>query len=629
MRHYLVAIALLPAVGLPILAGQLATERLAEASTASRIERDLAAVQALDRLRSAVSTEVTAGSLTLIAAQLGLSVPMLGAQVGLPTGTVAATRAATSQALAEVPPLPAVATRLSGAAQQLRALRASMDSALASRELADLATTSMGYSRLGDQVSDAERYVARLIASGGEGTTSRRLLASARALEAITPVVINGGKRAGLFYVHLLAPATAQAQIGDQLMTATQAYRIRSADLGPDLTPQLARTWARMAADDQMRSFDAAVSGGQSPSLRQGGTTAGQGLDLAGLMAILPVAQAGAHVLTQLGTLLEQAVAEAATAARADAAEARQRTIASLIVAAGILVITAIALFIIGGMLRNRLHQLAIGAKRLSAGHLDPVQVQGPRELASTSEAINDAVASLRHVEAKAALLASGDLHSPELERPAPGPLGAAVDASVARIVTAVREREELQVQLAHQASHDALTGLPNRAELDHALAAALSAAQRAGSRVWVLFIDLDRFKACNDRLGHAAGDHVLREVADRLRSTVRAGDVVGRLGGDEFVVIVATADTGSDVAELGERLVAVLSQPMRYQGQPVQVGASIGISGGRGGQVTPDQLLSEADTASYRAKRAGGSKVEAHDQAMRERAGATRGLST
>lgn len=628
--HFLVAIAVAPTLALSVLSGQLVLERLRDASVANRVERDLTTIGSLDRLRMAINNEQSAGSLAVLGRQLGVPAVWFAAQLGLSGLSVAESRAGTDAVLASVPRLPAVTPRLAGIRDTLHRLRTSMDAAIAAgaKGLPDLPTLQLSYLQATTVVSDIELEVVHRVVAGDEGVVSTRLLSFAQSLEQICALVTVGGERGGLFFIAMLSSPSARATLVGQLQNRSRVYRVRADDLGSRLTPGLARVWADLQADPAVRQFDQVTSGGSDSPLATS-LLSGRRLDPAAVLAFMPLAVTGTRVLVRFSDFLAHAVSVTIGQARADAGGARQTVLFSTLATLAVLSVTLTALLVIGGLLRSRLQRLAGGARRLSAGHLEPVSVQGPRELAAASEAINDAVASLRHVELKAELLASGDLDSPELERPAPGPLGAAVHASVARIVTAVREREELRQELAHQASHDPLTGLPNRAELDRALLAALGRAVRAGSAVSVLFVDLDRFKACNDLLGHAAGDHVLREVAERLRATVRAGDLVGRMGGDEFVVVVETVQTGPELVELGERLVAELSRPIEYQGQPIEVSASIGLSTSEAGRVGADQLLSEADTAAYQAKAAGGGELVSYDRALRERMETRRELRT
>jgi diguanylate cyclase (GGDEF)-like protein len=189
---------------------------------------------------------------------------------------------------------------------------------------------------------------------------------------------------------------------------------------------------------------------------------------------------------------------------------------------------------------------------------------------------------------------------------------------AIREIVTAGRKRTELQREIAHQAAYDSLTGLANRAHLLALIEAALHRARRSGSQLALLCIDLDRFKAVNDTFGHAAGDEVLRAVAERMRAVVRAGDTVGRLSGDEFVILIEPLEETSELLELGARLIAAVSAPIRVGGRDVAVGVSIGAAVSSDGSTDADALLHHADAATYRAKTAGRGRVELFDEALR-----------
>jgi diguanylate cyclase (GGDEF)-like protein len=150
-------------------------------------------------------------------------------------------------------------------------------------------------------------------------------------------------------------------------------------------------------------------------------------------------------------------------------------------------------------------------------------------------------------------------------------------------------------------------------------LTTALARTRRGENGVALLFIDLDGFKRVNDMLGHAAGDELLVEVAARLRSGVREGDVCVRLGGDEFVVCSPGVESVAQSAALADRLLASLSEPYNVHGHEILVGASIGIASAQGDDpISADQLLSNADVASYRAKRLGRGRVEVFDEDLR-----------
>ncbi|TXR58033.1 putative bifunctional diguanylate cyclase/phosphodiesterase [Quadrisphaera setariae] len=182
----------------------------------------------------------------------------------------------------------------------------------------------------------------------------------------------------------------------------------------------------------------------------------------------------------------------------------------------------------------------------------------------------------------------------------------------------ALGEMAGLSRSLEHQATHDPLTGLANRASSGTRLAEALTAARGARRSLGLLFVDLDGFKAVNDTHGHRAGDEVLRTVAGRLRSCVRSGDVVGRLGGDEFVVVLVDVADESELLACAQRVVDHLGAPLSAGGQQVALGASVGVAFTADGSTAPEVLLHEADTAAYRAKAGGRGCAVLYDDALR-----------
>ncbi|HMC52572.1 MAG TPA: EAL domain-containing protein [Acidimicrobiales bacterium] len=181
-----------------------------------------------------------------------------------------------------------------------------------------------------------------------------------------------------------------------------------------------------------------------------------------------------------------------------------------------------------------------------------------------------------------------------------------------------ITERRLAQAKLAHQAAHDALTGLPNRALLLDRLRHALDRQLRSDTGVAVMFLDLDRFKVVNDSLGHTAGDELLCRVAERLSAQLRPGDSVSRLGGDEFVVLLEDVDSIGDACDVADRLKAALVKPLSVGEASVVVTASIGIAMARHSGTDADALMRDADTAMYRAKERGKDCYEVFDTGMR-----------
>jgi diguanylate cyclase (GGDEF)-like protein/PAS domain S-box-containing protein len=179
-----------------------------------------------------------------------------------------------------------------------------------------------------------------------------------------------------------------------------------------------------------------------------------------------------------------------------------------------------------------------------------------------------------------------------------------------------ITERVRLEQELAHQAFHDSLTGLANQALFRDRVTHALTRAVRRQTQLAVLFVDLDDFKTVNDSLGHTAGDALLVAVAERLRDCLRATDTAARLGGDEFALLVEDLRYQSDATELAERLLASLNEPFMVAGREIVVGASVGIAFDET-RVTTGQLLRNADTAMYTAKRGGKRRYEIFETEM------------
>ena len=162
------------------------------------------------------------------------------------------------------------------------------------------------------------------------------------------------------------------------------------------------------------------------------------------------------------------------------------------------------------------------------------------------------------------------------------------------------------QAELSHQAHHDPLTGLANRALFSDRLQEVIERHDQLGQAFAVLVLDLDDFKAVNDALGHVAGDHLLYAVAQRLRAAVRSVDTVARLGGDEFAIVLA--DEAEAAGRVADRVLASLGQPFHVDGHTIGLGASVGVVEPRGDEsgVTPDVLVNRADRAMYAGKRDG-----------------------
>lgn len=172
----------------------------------------------------------------------------------------------------------------------------------------------------------------------------------------------------------------------------------------------------------------------------------------------------------------------------------------------------------------------------------------------------------------------------------------------IVSVIQDITERLAAQETIHHLAFHDTLTGLANRVLLDECLRTAMAGGDRHGDVVGVVFLDLDEFKPVNDTFGHAAGDHVLRIVADRLTESVREYDTVARMGGDEFLVLFPRLKSRDELAHLGRKVHDCIEAPIDLEGREVKVTATVGLAIYRDHEA-PDELISRADRAMYQAR--------------------------
>jgi diguanylate cyclase (GGDEF)-like protein len=613
---HLSALVLVPTVGVVALTSVLVGITVTEAESATSAEAAVRAVAQLDAARSSVEHEVIP-----VLSIAVLSDPESVARTGLPaflaSGQLAAAEKALGQAqqitdaaLASVPAGSVGAEVAARAAAQLADVRAGSSSRQASPQ-----DTYTQYLAVSDMLMAAQRDAAS--AAGTDDASVETNLAT-HDVELVARLARTASRAVPLF---LSTQTTISGVDGPALdwRAAWRTYTDARQQMDELGQPALQAAWAEVRTSEAVTAVDD-VLGAQAD---QSGAAPISILQVAALVSGTAARDAA------LTGLLQAAVDSAQTAAAADheAADGRRdRTLLAGLVA--LLGATLGAVFL-GRSISRSLKVLAGQADRVSRGELVEVEGGGPREVRTVSTALGSAVASLRRIQAQSAAVAAGDLTSPVLEQPLAGPLGEVVHASVQQIVESVRERERLQFELAHQATHDLLTGLSNRGQARVLVNAALHRAQRTGVMTGLLFVDLDGFKAVNDGFGHAHGDAVLREVARRLQDTVRAGDVVCRLGGDEFVVLVEQVATERDLVELAERIVAVTARPITVGSDQVWIGSSVGVAIARDAGTDADVLFAEADAAAYRAKEHGRGRAEVFDDALRAELNARAELET
>ncbi|MGX5654192.1 putative bifunctional diguanylate cyclase/phosphodiesterase [Geodermatophilus nigrescens] len=602
---HLTALVAVPLLGVGVLTTLIAGARTDAVESAARAEDAVRAVAQLDAIRAAVEQEILpALALTVIddpaaAAQLGVQPWLLGGVRTTALDAIEARRRITDTALQAVPD-GAIGTDVAGRVTEALAwLRARSDSGGERLE-----SIYLGYLDVSNEVMTAERAAASAAVS--EGVPARTVRA-VQDVQTVAQLAQDASRQMPLYLGSLFA--SDNALIGSRLAwdTGWLAYTDAKRQMDELSQPSLRTAWQEVQRSDLMVEMDRLLTPTDRPEVR-----------VSDITRTTDVFFRSGDRDALLGELVGTAVASALSLAEADRDEAAADLRSTLALGLGLLALSGLGAWWLGRTVARSLGLLAGQATQISQGELVEVEVAGPREVRTVSAALGDAVAGLRRIQDQAHAVARGDLDDALLHRPLPGPLGEVVHASVQQIVSSVRQSEELQFALAHRATHDPLTELPNRAQALTLVTAALHRARRSGETTGLLFVDLDGFKAVNDGHGHAAGDTVLREVAARMTARVRPGDVVCRLGGDEFVVLVEPAGTERDLVDLAERLIAAVGEPVDVPGGPVRVGASIGIAVSRDGGADADVLFAEADTAAHRAKQHGRGRAELFDDALR-----------
>lgn len=614
----LVTLVLIPLGAMTMLGVSALSTRRTALRYATHIQDSLSHVDALIALREALHNEQAAADARLRGQPLGLTASQASALFGMDgVGSLVDVRNATDRALADYPrtsmPMVAMPTSASPIDRgELQALRDAIDRRELGAEAADAR-----YEALDGQVAAAlHTLLDQLTPMVAEIDDGYRVWAALEALDAASDGLGAGAAQASDMTALLLDTRTPVGPTLVGLSTTTALYAQALARFEDLEASGVAGGWTRIEADPDTMRYEQEVESIEADPPAADGIDPGRDTDV-GLMILRG---GGVREQRLYGLVRSTTAVVAADVGRlVSGATSNYRDCLAWLTGAAVLTI-AVALAV-AAYISRPIRRLAYLARAVSAGRLD-VQcgaASGPREVAVVARAFDDLVSNLRLLEAKSHALATCDFGNPALSEPLPGGLGRSIQSSVQTLSGSIEERDKLQHRLAHQATHDALTGLCNRAAAINALEHSLARVRRTGDALGLLYIDLDDFKRANDTHGHHVGDRILKEVSARMQAVVRGGDLLARLGGDEFVVVAEGIGDASQAAVLAARLMEVVSAPIECDELHFSVGASVGVAVALDSVDDPEQLLARADLALYRAKQGGRANIEIYDKSLQD----------
>ena len=603
MSVRLLALVMLPVTAMTALAGTVVLSSRESADAAVAVDHGVEKLATLVDLRDAIHSEQSVVAFTARFFQLGVSpdeaAVYLNVDLDLDVTPLRATAIDAVRELGTASPI----TEAALIATYARLDRQPLGSPTAGAELGVL----------GDRLQAAAlRDLERLERTAGEEdlvVTLEALRLGSALVEVSTPLVID------LTAVWFPSPSDSTADTANamaRLSVLHDAHHDSVAELRALDVPSVLAVLDRIEANATVEAFTNAVDA----------TLAGVAFSEDGVPIDESLVTTSLRGRILLGDLLDDLVDEAIRAVHDVAAPLAEHERLVYLqwtfgTAAVALASVAVALRLARSIARP-LRELASYAHAVNEGHLhaEPVarRAHGPRETELVLGVFTELVENLQLLDAKTNALAQVDFDDPSLRAPLPGRIGRSLDKSVALLSGSIVERDEMQTHLAHEATHDSLTGIANRPAAIAGVAAAASRAARTGAEAAILFIDLNEFKGINDSHGHEVGDAVLREVATRLAGCVRGADLAARLGGNEFVIVAESVGSVTHARDLAKRVISAVTQPIEVGILHVRVGAAIGIAMALDAPEDPLMLLGRADAAMYQAKHHGRSSIEVFD---------------
>ena len=600
----LVSIALIPIIVAGFFAGAAIRGRWNEERAANEVMRRLETIGMLMQLRLHFDEEVLPSQASLQGAAFGVTVDDIGELLGFDiaesilTGRQSVDSLISRIALADVVDVGSIRRRIDD-------MRAGVDDeSLTPTELRDVVSLiKVQVNTLAErevELLDNGLHNAAVEQATGQLTQVYELVdASNRQLPMLFDVLVGG-----------LAGGSGTSLI--DLSEVTGWYRVTAERFDVELSGTPGVTWRALRSNPSSARFDTAID-----QLLAGGTSAIAPTDLTQLAGLVSsgFARSLAHY-----NVFEAASVDAAAAARV-ASEDASRELERYTLGVALMVVATVGLLaLVSRSIRRPLRRLAYVAERVNSGNLAGVKMppsRGPREVRVVGAALADLVDGLKIVAQQTDALAVGDLDAPALAVHMPGQLGVSLRESVKTLSISMSERDRLYARLRHEATHDSVTGLPNRSALLDNITVALERYRGRVASLGLLVIQLDGLRRANDVHGHDVGDAVLAEAGRRLTEAASGYAEVARLGDDEFIV-VGEDETLAELTELGERIVAAFASPVEVSGRVLYVTACVGIARAVDASTTRAELMRGASIAARRARTLGQRRVEVFNDDLR-----------
>jgi diguanylate cyclase (GGDEF)-like protein len=491
---------------------------------------------------------------------------------------------------------------------QLVRLRRSIDQSTASPT--DVATLFNGVgSKMEARWEQTFGQLSDTSASSDSPTTKSRLTALGLSFSAFSSGLAEENLPGGGSLETVLTVTATPAQV-ESLIVSRQQFEASTRSFPGSLGPNGAAAWESLNDDPLTNRFSGYFQTGIAVGLGHLAPPYAVSSSEIGEIARSLVAWA-----SSLASLVLASSSDLRTASTDQAASATQAFVITVVLMLLLVLLAVGAALVLGRQVRRPLARIVAAATSVREGELEipALDESGPKELALAAAAFNEMASTLRAVQAQAIVLSEGDLDDPVLKRQLPGRTGAALQMALNQLHRSAKASETERQALLERATRDSLTGLLNRGAALEALELDLASARRSqGELVLTLFfIDLDDLKTINDTIGHEGGDAAIRAVADALRVTTRASDVIARFGGDEFVV-GWLGNSDSDVPEhLAKRIGAhVARSEIGADGHSMALACSIGVAVSVPSDRTVEALIERADRALYEAKADGRGQI-------------------